>query len=317
MTKHSEHEHFVPLRFTRRKPGAAVVWDSRIFLMTKFPPREPLVVNAKNGTPIFTKCSINQIFAARGTGKSMLAMALAGKHASGGEFLDWNVTRPAEVLYVDGELPNSQIQTRMKQLHSPDTRFRLITLDSHPSGLPNLAEEEGQKWLEASLGGIEVLILDSIASLAPFATNDEQRWIPFIVWLQKLRSRGLCIHLLHQAGKAGLQRGHSRGDDPLDVQIKLETTNEELDYLNFDLTYEKFRDERSGVQPIAVKFVDGRWECEPLEADKFRLLADYLKKHPSKEEQSFRKIARALPELGSYVTVRTLMRKLEKQLKSR
>ena len=301
----------------RRAPGAAVVWDARVFVRTKFPEREPLVVNAKNGTPIITKYSINQIFAARGTGKSMLAMALAGKHSSGGEFLNWNVTRPVEVLYVDGELPNSQIQTRMKQLHSPDTRFRLVTLDSHPSGLPNLAEEKGQKWLEAALGGIEVLILDSIASLAPFATNYEQCWIAFIVWLQKLRSRGLCIHLLHQAGKAGLQRRHSRGDDPLDVQIKLKTRNEELDHLNFELTYEKFRGERSGVQPIAVKFVDGRWEWEPLEADKSHQLADYLKAHPNKVQQSFRKIARALPELGSYVTVRTLMRKLEMQPKSR
>jgi hypothetical protein len=317
MTKLSEHEHFVPLRYPRRKPGAAVVRDSRVFVKTKFPARDPLVVNAKNDTPIFTKYSINEIFATRGTGKSMLAMALAGKHSSGGEFLNWNVVQPTSVLYVDGELPNSQIQDRMLLLHSPDTHFRLITLDDHPSGLPNLAEEAGQKWLEGALVGIEVLILDSIASLAPFATNDEQRWIPFIVWLQKLRSRGLCIHLLHQAGKAGLQRGHSRGDDPLDVQIKLKTTNEELDYLNFDLTYEKFRGERSGVQPIAVKFVDGRWECEPLKADKYRLLTDYLKEHPNKEQQSFRKIARALPELGSYVTVRTLMRKLEKQLKSR
>ena len=77
------------------------------------------------------------------------------------------------------------------------------------------------------------------------------------------------------------------------------------------------RGERSGVQPIAVKFVDGRWEWEPLEADKLRVLADYLKEHPSKEQQSFRKIARALPELGSHVTVRALMQKLEKQQKLR
>jgi hypothetical protein len=56
----------------------AKVWHSPDFLKAKFPPREPLAVIDGNDTPVFTKQSINQIFAARGTGKSLLAEALAG-----------------------------------------------------------------------------------------------------------------------------------------------------------------------------------------------------------------------------------------------
>lgn len=307
-TRHSDK---AVIRFPRREKDSAAVWDSRAFLHTKFPPREPLVVIGESDNPVFTKHSINQIFAARGTGKSMLA--LAGVHSTGGRFLNWKVVKPSSVLYVDGELPNSQIQERMRLLHSRDAHIQLITLDDHPNGIPSLAEQDGQEWLEAELGGVEVLILDSVASLAPFSTNDEERWIPFLVWLQKLRSRGLCIHVLHQAGKSGLQRGHSRNDDPLDIQIKLNVRNKNWDYLNFNLSYETFRGKRSGVHSISVKFSDGAWKWEPLEADKLRLLRDYLKEHPEGKERSLRRIAHALPELESHVTVSNLMKKLHVQ----
>ena len=310
MTKKVKHHHdaLVPFRFPRLEDGRARVWDSRVFLKTKFPPREPLVIMEGHDTPVFTKHSINEIFAARGTGKSMLAMALAGKHSTGGKFLNWKITRPASVLYVDGELPNPQIQERMAQLHSRDARIRLITLDDHRNGIPALNTADGQKWLEKELGDTEVLFLDSIQSLAPFATNDEQNWIPFLMWLQRMRSRGLCIHLLHQAGKSGLQRGHSRGDDPLDVQIKLERKDEDCEYLNCDLTYEKFRGQRNGVRAVTVAFQNGRWTCQIL--DKLRVLAEYLKLHTNEKDRSTRDIAKALPELGSYVTVSKLMHKL-------
>jgi len=320
MKKHHRNEKSTkseqPLRFPRLGKGATVVWDSRAFLRTKFPPREPLVKIAGHDTPVYTKRSINQIFASRGTGKSMLAMALAGMHSTGWKFLNWEFVRPASVLYVDGELPNPQIQDRMKQLHSRDARIRLITLDDHPNGIPPLNTAEGQEWLEAELGDTEVLVLDSIASLAPFSTNDESKWIPFIVWLQRMRSRGLCIHLLHQAGKGGLQRGHSRGDDPLDVQIKLKTRDEEADHLNVELTYEKFRGQRNGVRSIFVEFSDEEWKWSVVEADKLKLLAEYLRQHPKERDRSLRKIADAIPELGSYVTVGKLLQKLAKQTTS-
>jgi len=315
MTTKKEYKHepaVVPFRFPRLKPGAAVVWDSRMFLKTKFPPREPLVVMYGHDTPVFTKYSINEIFATRGTGKSMLAMALAGKHSSGGTFLNWRITRPASVLYVDGELPNRQIQERMAKLHSRNARIRLITLDDHPNGIPWLHTADGQAWLEAELGDTEVLVLDSIASLAPFSTNDEDKWIPFIMWLQRMRSRGLCIHLLHQAGKSGLQRGHSRGDDPLDVQIKLEKRDEACEYLNFSLTYEKYRGKRSGVRAVSVEFQNGHWKWNVLEADKLRLLQEYISQHPKEKDRSTRRISKAMPELGSYVTVSKLKQKLGK-----
>jgi hypothetical protein len=290
-------------------PAPPKVWESREFLTHVFPSREPLVVVTGFNTPVFTAHSINQIFAKRGTGKSMLAMTLAGVLSTGGEFLNWKILRPTRVLYIDGELPDAQIQSRMKSTHTADASIRLVTLDSSPGGIPSLATAEGQEWVENILGDAEVLVGDSIASLAPFATNDEELWMPLIAWLMRLRSRGLCIVLLHQAGKAGLQRGHSRGDDALDIQIKLEARgDEETDHLLAELTYEKIREQRSGVRALTVSYNAGAWTWSVLETDKLKALEEYLCLHP---KATTRTIAKDMPELGSYITISRLLKKLK------
>jgi DnaB-like helicase N terminal domain/AAA domain len=291
----------------QEKSSQPKIWESRNFLTQVFPPRKPLVVINSFNTPVFTARSINQLFAKRGTGKSMLAMALAGVGSTGGELLNWKVENPMRTLYVDGELPDSQIQERMRELHSQEASIKLITLDSTPGGIPSLATAQGQAWLEKYLQDIEFLIIDSLASLAPFATNDEELWIPFSSWLMRLRSRGLCILLLHQAGKLGLQRGHSRGDDPLDVQIKLEPKDDDdTDHLCCELTYEKFRGQRAGARALKIEYANGMWKWSQLEADKIKLLDEYLCLHPKASSHT---IAKDLPELGSYKTVQRLIKK--------
>ena len=238
-----------------------VVWESTDFLAAEFPPREPLAIVETYATPIFTKQSINEVFAKRGTGKSLLALSLAGQFSVAGALLNWKVTRPLSVLYVDGELPNAQIQERMRALNPTGARFRLISLDSQaPNSIPSLCTQEGQRWLEPELVGIDVLFLDSVASLAPFATNEEELWLPFNIWLTKLRSRGLCIIRLAQAGRAGGQRGHSRSEDPLDVQIKLESDEaEESDHCHCKLLWAKFRGRRDGVHSLEIECHAGQW----------------------------------------------------------
>lgn len=289
------------------KSAAPRVWDSRTFLAETFPPREPFVVINGFNTPVFTARSINQLFAKRGTGKSMLSQAFAGIASVGGDFLNWKVLRPVRVLYVDGELPDAQIQQRMRELHPPGASINLVTLDSTPGGIPSLATAEGQAWLEKGLDGVELLILDSLATLAPFATNDEMLWTPLSSWLIRLRSRGLCILLLHQAGKLGLQRGHSRGDDALDVQIKLQPKeDEESDHLVCELSYEKFRAHRAGARTLNVEYSNGAWKWSQLEADKMKMLEEYQCLHPN---ASSRTIAKDLPELGSYRTIQKLLKK--------
>ena len=51
--------------------------------------------------------------------------------------------------------------------------------------------------------------------------NEEKEQLILQDRLQELRSRKLCVVTLHHLGKTGLQRGHSRNDDILDLQIQL------------------------------------------------------------------------------------------------
>jgi len=293
----------------------AKVWqDTREFIEIEFPRREPLATIEGHTTSVFTKQSINEVFGWRGTGKSMLALSLAGAFSVGGTFLNWRISRPVRVLYVDGELPNAQIQERIRLLHPKDAHIKLITLDDQPNGIPSLATEAGQEWLTREIASDdEVLILDSVASLAPFATNDEENWLPFSMWLTRLRSRGLCIIRLMQAGRTGGQRGHSRAEDPLDVQIKLKAaTDEEVDHLsNVELTYEKFRAVREGVRALTIECSkQGVWSFRLIEADKLRILEEFLCRYP---KASLRQIERGCPELGDHSTIARLLKKLDKQ----
>ena len=117
-------------------------------------------------------------------------------------------------LYVEGELPDRQVQDRVKLLVPTDTHsgfFRIVTRDAQPNGIRSISTPEGRKAIEDALGDAEVLLLDSISTLANMGTNDEDNWLELNEWFRDLRSKyKLCLVFLHHAGKGGLQRGHSR-----------------------------------------------------------------------------------------------------------
>ena len=231
-----------------------VVSDADTFLEKHIPPREVLM-KTRADSAIFYAQSINQIFAWRGTGKTYIALGIVNALASGSKFLTWSASRPTRVLYVEGEIPASQLQDRLKQvIVKPSKNLRIITLDEQPDNeIPSLLSEYGRKLIEEAIDNAEVLVLDSISTLFNFSTNDEENWLAVNAWLKKLRSKGLCIIFLHHAGKQGLQRGSSKAEDLLDTSIKLE---QPLDYrieegLRANLTFDKTR---------GVAMIDGEFQ---------------------------------------------------------
>jgi hypothetical protein len=279
------------------------------FLDLKVAQREPLLVTTEHATTILSQRSINQLFAWRGAGKSMLAFGISGALATGGKFLAWAATGRAKVLFVEGETPDAQLQERARLLvGEAGGFFRIVTLDQQPSGIPNLGSASGQAALEAVRGDSEVLILDSISTLTRFGTNDEEEWLDFLGWFRHLRSRGLCVLFLHHAGKSGMQRGHSRSEDMLDVSIKLERASDEEEQagLNVNLIFDKFRGDRSGVRNLVVEFSLGKWKWQTRADEKRQVLEAYLKDHPGAANRT---IARDNPELGSHMAVSRLRRK--------
>jgi hypothetical protein len=250
--------------------GSTEVWGktSTDLLNREIPAREVLLKQGE--TPVLYEASLNQIFATRGLGKTNLALGLAGALATGRECLRYTPVKSSNVLYVDGEMPLVQLQERIRLFVGDVPSFRYVNAEDLPGcRIPSLSVKDG-KGQAAIIEAIEkheiqVLIFDSLATLFRFETNDERSWIELEDFFKLLRQKyRLCVITLHHAGKAGLQRGHSRGDDLLDVSIKLEKFPEwePGDGLQFQLKYEKVR-HGGYLESFDAALIEGKWEVNP------------------------------------------------------
>jgi hypothetical protein len=270
------------------------VSDADLFLEKKIKPREVLM-ETRAGVPVFYKQSINQIWAWRGTGKTYVVLGMVRALVRGDKFLTWKAKRPMKVLYVEGEIPEHQMQERLRQVVGKSNgNLRIITLDEQPDNeIPSLLTEYGRKLVEEALDDAEVLVLDSISTLFNFATNEEEPWLEVMAWLKKLRSKGLCIIFLHHAGKQGIQRGSSKSEDLLDVSVKLAQPE---DYrieegLRANLTFDKTRGVAmiDGEVQVAMSIENDVAEFfaspieygkDPKRDEEYARAKVYLEKHP-------------------------------------
>lgn len=253
--------------------GSIEVWGKTAteLINREIPAREVLLKQGE--TPVLYEASLNQIFATRGLGKTNLALGLAGSLARGKAILRYTPAKACNVLYVDGEMPLVQLQERIRVFVGDVPNFRYVNAEDLPGcRIPSLSVKDGKGQtaiLEAvETHEIQVLIFDSLATLFRFETNDEWSWIELEDFFKLLRQKyRLCVITLHHAGKAGLQRGHSRGDDLLDVSIKLEKFPEwePGDGLVFQLKYEKVR-HGGYLESFDAALTEGKWEVNPERA---------------------------------------------------
>lgn len=284
----------------------AKVTDLNEFVALNIPPRDSII--RLDGQPLFFEESINEIPAFRGTGKTLFSLFLALLIAAGKSALSFQVSNKRRVLYVEGELPASQTQDRLKQLiHGLGIEiekgyFTLFAKSLQEKAMGQAAititTEDGRKAIEAKLAetGATVLFLDSISSLGRFATNHEENWIPVTAWFQDLRCKGITVIFLHQTGKGNEQRGHSISDDALDLIVKLTSTpGKPSDIADFSVTFPKVR-EAAKLEAFRISCTAGVWKLEGKNGTP--------KKKPSKREQ-----ARELLNQG------TSIRQIAQQLK--
>jgi DNA-binding NarL/FixJ family response regulator len=271
-------------------------------------PRTPLVM--LNDVPMLWTESINEIFAWRSTGKTLLSLALGYHLAAGSNLCNLTIPNTVRVLYVEGELPKSQLQERMRQLSEgltfPSENFTLISksLQSHDrdQAAVTIKTDAGRQAIESHLEktGAKVLILDSIASLAQISTNNEEAWLPIIEWMVELRCRGICVIYLQQAGKSGEQRGHSVSEDRIDLAVRLTKTGANPHGAAFTMSFTK---EREGVlKPASLRCTAGKWETDTITAEE-----------PKKSEPKSQQI---LAALSAGETTRSIAKRLSVSLRT-
>lgn len=227
-------------------------------------PRNPII------DPFLMERSLGMIFARRGIGKTWFALELALAIANGRSFFKWPVTAARRVLYIDGEMPLSDLQQRVMQLSGSKPPENLMLLPSETLFLEDhpllINKPEHQARLLALLDDLDdqgrrpdVLIFDNLSSLTSgMDENSNSDLDAFLEWLIQLRHRGYAVVIVHHAGKNGQQRGASRREDLLDTSIKLDELPGNIrdnGGAAFTINFEKVRGKRPSPDTLTVELV--------------------------------------------------------------
>jgi putative DNA primase/helicase len=216
-------------RSTAMVPGDGTVEQPLVpiscgeFLAKAFPPREMLLA------PILPQKSISMLFGPRGLGKTFMGLGIALAVASGGSFLRWSAPRPARVLYLDGEMPASLLQSRIasaiKGLAEPDlalNNLQILSADEIGRSLPDLGSDDGRKLYVPLAEAADLIIIDNLSTLCRTGKeNEAEGWAEIQGWALGQRLAGRSVLFVHHAGKGGEQRGTSKREDVMDTVIKL------------------------------------------------------------------------------------------------
>lgn len=213
---------FVPLGSQNNLPPLKAI-SMEEFLLSTLPERDYLL------HPVIPEQGIVMLVAKRGIGKTFTALHMSLSVAGGLSLFNWHAPKARRVLYVDGEMPAISMQERLAALatgmaappHAMQN-FSIITPDMQSRPMPDLATTYGQQALEPFLAGVDLLVLDNLATLCRTGKeNESQSWTPMQTWLLDLRRRGMAVLLVHHAGKSGDQRGTSAREDIMDTVISL------------------------------------------------------------------------------------------------
>lgn len=199
------------------------IFSARDFLSNKYPPRTPLLVTPDDRI-VLRHPSVIQVHAWRGVGKTNFAMSLVDAIANASGFLRWKGSSKKRVLYIEGEQPAADLQEQFEVLASESDNFFIATLEDQSQGFPKIVTPEGREAFEQVLSEnqIDVVVFDSLSTLANVSMNDEEAQLPIGDWFIRLRTvlKITVIYLQHD-GKAGQQRGHSKHEDWVDTSIHL------------------------------------------------------------------------------------------------
>jgi putative DNA primase/helicase len=182
----------------------------------------------------------------------------------------WNVVNPAKCLYCDGESLWDDIQNMGDFTGLGDTHILSKTyleyLDITPS--LNLTESIVRDSLYDYIikHEFKFVVLDNLFSLwAGIDLDNAKEWHEPNQWLLKLRSKGVCVVLLHHTNKQGGQMGTASKLFNLNTALILKKTlpqqrnynGEEI--TSFGIKVEKQRVKGTGLEDYTFTCDDGAW----------------------------------------------------------
>ena len=209
----------------------------------KVPPRQYLL------EPWLSKRGLAMVYAPRGIGKTLFALAVAYAVASGASFLGFTAPAPSRVLYIDGEMSLLHMQERVAAITGGEEKvdpsfLGLLSSDALDGRMPDLGTIEGQQQLAPLVEKYDLIIIDNVSTLVRTGgENDGDSWRVVQEWELKQRRAGRAVLLVHHTNKKGTQRGTSKHEDVLDTVLSLSRPDGygASDGAHFTLTFEKTR----------------------------------------------------------------------------
>lgn len=225
-------------------------------------------------TPWLPRQGLTMLFGSAGIGKTFLTLSVARAVASGQPLMGWEVTEPASVLYIDGEMAASQLVSRLRLLGGvDDTGERLRFLNaSMPGGyVGDLSSTSAQSSLSSLVDDVDLVVVDNISCLGGGGDeNTVEAWKPMQQWALELKARGKSVLFVHHAGKKGAQRGTSGREDAMDsiVRLGVPTKAPRNRGVAFRVEYHKARGFYGGpARPFECWLDRGDWRVYDLTAD--------------------------------------------------
>ena len=208
--------------------------------------------------------SFNQVFGDSGSGKTILCLKLAYCIANGYPFLDMKCITSMPVLYIEGELPGTQLEERkntIKQyyydkgkslnndwlisLNKDDLRMHGFKFGFDPIAVHrNMSKEDAKDYGRRGRELINRLqdkilkktgrqcftFLDNITALADIDENVATDWKPITQWGTNRKNDGFASCFLHHSNKQENGRGSSGSsaiNRLLDFSLQLKKLDQE------------------------------------------------------------------------------------------
>ena len=276
--------------------------DLNSFLTTDFPQPSYII------EPLVSDQSIVQIVGASGVGKTMFGLAIAGAISTGNGLLGMpsiNGARP--VLYVEGELPASDIQIRVNGMFKAigktcDTNMFYISslqqqLKVNDKGFTPIQTEQGLIEIENAIveikkrtGKMPIVFIDNISCLASgLKENDADAWSPIINKFVKWKNMGSTVFYFHHLNKGNDSSGSTMQHRTIDMVIRMRKPDNKQKIKTFEtqgvqaiVDFPKWRlhDNSKYAAEHMLICEDWKWQKMPVltsdEADIIKMVNDGL-----------------------------------------
>jgi putative DNA primase/helicase len=171
--------------------------------------------------PLLASDTAALVYGPAGIGKSFFALSVAWAVAAGGSFLGWQSPRPHRVLYVDGEMGAASLRERLALFGPPPPALSISAHDLGGGPILDLTQTLGLRRLTAAWDDPELVVFDTLGSLAGLRSGDPERWDRLQRFLMHQRRQRRAVLLVHHTNKAGAMRGTTRREDALDLVMAL------------------------------------------------------------------------------------------------